>query len=207
LAITLEPMLCETRGVRFADPPRSACWHHEGLRLGFEVSYFATDSGSVRAEGTTTGLQDGNAWIVSYSLLLDESWCTRIARVTSRSGSGLDERLLESDGVGHWSVNGTPTSLLDGCFDVDLEASAMTNTLPVHRLALAVGQRADATAAYVRAPSLAVERLEQTYSRVDDQNGVEQYDYEAPAFAFACRLTYDESGLVLHYPGIARRSA
>src|SRR5262245_18705948 len=114
LAETVEPALCETQGVRFVNAPRSACWHHEGLRLGFEVSFFATDSGGVRAEGTTTALQDGDAWIVSYSLLLDESWCTRIARVTSRSGSGLDKRLLESDGVEHWSVDGNPTSLLEG---------------------------------------------------------------------------------------------
>jgi hypothetical protein len=28
----------------------------------------------------------------------------------------------------------------------------------------------------------------------------------APAFDFACRLTYDESGLVLDYPGIAVRA-
>jgi hypothetical protein len=90
--------------------------------------------------------------------------------------------------------------------DVDLEASAMTNTFPVHRLELPVGERAGVPAAYVRAPSLAVERLEQTYTRVDDEDGVEQYDYEAPAFDFGCRLAYDHSGLVLQYPGIARRS-
>jgi uncharacterized protein len=193
--------------VRFVNPPRSACWQHEGLRLGFEVSYFTTESGGVEAEGTTTGLQEGDTWIVSYSLVLDESWCTRMARVRSRSASGPADRVLESDGVGHWSVDGNATNLLDGCLDVDIEASAMTNALPVHRLALAVGQRAGVAAAYVRAPSLAVERLEQAYTRVDDGDGVEQYDYEAPAFAFGCRLAYDHSGLVLQYPGIAKRSA
>jgi len=33
----------------------------------------------------------------------------------------------------------------------------------------------------------------------------QSYDYAAPAFEFACRLVYDESGLVLSYPGIAGR--
>ena len=195
--------------MRFVDPPRSACWHHEGLRLGFEVSYFTTAAGGVQAEGTAAGLQGGDTWIVSYSILLDESWRTRMAKVTSQSASGRRERLLESDGVGHWSVDGNTANLLDGCLDVDLEASAMTNALPVRRLALAVGQRVGAPAGYVHAPTLAVERLEQTYGRVEDGDGdgVEQYDYEAPGFAFACRLVYDPSGLVLDYPGIARRSA
>ena len=43
----------------------------------------------------------------------------------------------------------------------------MTNALPVHRMALPVGTRGDAPAAYVRADGLAVERLEQTYARPD----------------------------------------
>src|SRR3954453_15836540 len=38
---------------------------------------------------------------------------------------------------------------LDACLDVDLESSAMTNALPVHRLNLATGERAQAPAAYV----------------------------------------------------------
>jgi uncharacterized protein len=195
--------------VRFVNPPRSACWHHEGLRLGFEVTYFTTAAGGVQAEGTAAGLQGGDTWIVSYRILLDESGRTRMATLTSQSASGRRERLLEADGVGHWSVDGKTTNLLDGCLDVDLEASAMTNALPVRRLALAVGERAAAPAGYVRAQTLAVELLQQTYARVDDrdEDGVEQYDYEAPSFAFACRLVYDPSGLVLHYPGIARRAA
>ena len=35
----------------------------------------------------------------------------------------------------------------------------------------------------------------------------EVYDYESPAFDFRCQLTYDESGLVLSYPGIAVRTS
>ena len=51
-----------------------------------------------------------------------------------------------------------------------------------------------------------MERLEQTYLRVPDEAARQRYDYAAPAFDFACRLTYDESGLVLDYPGIAVRA-
>ena len=81
----------------------------------------------------------------------------------------------------------------------------MTNALPVHRLGLPVGGRATAPAAYVRARDLAVERLEQTYARVTDETSHQRYDYRAPAFEFACRLVYDESGLAIDYPGIAVR--
>jgi hypothetical protein len=198
---------CQTGRVSFASPPPAACWQHQGLRSGFEVAYFTVEASGVGVDGATTGLQDRDTWIVTYNLQLDESWCTRRARVTTRTVSGVAERVLESDGGGHWVVDGELATELDGCLDVDLESSAMTNALPVHRLRLAVGEQAAAPAAYVRVLNMEVERLEQGYARVDDQESLQQYDYEAPVFDFRCRLVYDASGLVLEYPGIAVRSA
>ena len=51
-----------------------------------------------------------------------------------------------------------------------------------------------------------MQRLEQTYARTTDEACRQRYDYAAPAFGFAARLVYDESGLVLDYPGIAVRA-
>ena len=82
----------------------------------------------------------------------------------------------------------------------------MTNALPVHRLGLRVGARAPAVAAYVRALDFSVGRLDQDYVRAADEGHYQRYDYAAPVFGFACRLVYDESGLVLDYPGIAVRA-
>jgi uncharacterized protein len=89
---------------------------------------------------------------------------------------------------------------------VDLEASALTNALPVRRMGLPVSGRAAAPAAYVRAAGLAVQRLEQTYVRITDEAACQRYDYAAPAFGFAARLVCDKSGLVPGYPGIAVRA-
>lgn len=50
------------------------------------------------------------------------------------------------------------------------------------------------------------ERLEQTYARTADEASGRRYDYAAPGVGFAARLIYDESGLVLDYPGIAVRA-
>ena len=65
---------------------------------------------------------------------------------------------------------------------------------------------ADAPAAYVRALDLSVERLEQRYVRLADGERGQRYHYTSPAFGFECELAYDESGLVLDYPGIAVRA-
>jgi hypothetical protein len=157
-------------------------------------------------EGTTAATEDGEAWVVSYLIQLDAIWVTRSARITARTVAGLRETFLESDGAGHWLVDGTNAPHLDGCLDVDLESSAMTNALPVHRMKLRIGEVADAPAAYVRAVGLAAGRLEQVYRRIADQDARQQYEYSAPAFGFTSQLRYDDSGLVVDYPGIAVRA-
>jgi len=65
---------------------------------------------------------------------------------THRSHHGQDrpgprETLLESDDAARWLVDGDPAAHLDGCLEADLELSALTNAVPVHRLGLPVGSR------------------------------------------------------------------
>jgi hypothetical protein len=123
--------------------------------------------------------------------------------VTRRTG--VASVTVEIGADGRWWVDGALREDLDGCRDVDLESSALTNAFPVHRLALRPAQSASAPAAYVRT-SLAVERLEQTYTRLDGDDGHQRFRYRAPAFDFECDLVYDDSGFALSYPGIAVRA-
>jgi hypothetical protein len=152
-------------------------------------------------------VEDGEAWLVRFVIDLAAGWTTRAARVVARSVAGMHELRLDADGAGGWEINGAAAPELDGCLDVDLESSALTNAFPVRRLGLQVGERADAPAAYVRAFDLAVERLEQRYVRLDDDDNRQRYHYSALAFDFECELVYDASGLVVDYPHIARRAA
>jgi hypothetical protein len=182
--------------------PPFAAWRHRDAREGFEVVFLD----GLRVEGHTTAVEDGEPFAVGYAIELDEAWRTRAARVWGRSSRGTHEVMLEGDGHGRWRVDGRSAPHLDGCLDVDLESSSLTNAFPVNRLGLPPGGAADAPAAYVRALDLAVERLEQRYVRIDDGAGRERYDYTSPAFDFRCELVYDESGLVVDYPGIAARA-
>jgi uncharacterized protein len=191
----------------FAAPPEFAAWRHRDARDGFEVVFLRAADGGYRLDGHAAAVEDGEAWAVRYRITLDGAWRTRRARVSGRSASGEHELVVDADGSGGWRVNGTAAPALDGCLDVDLESSACTNAFPVHRLGLQVGAEADAPAAYVRALDLSVERLEQRYVRMEDDGTRERYDYTSPAFDFRCELVYDQSGLVLDYPGIAVRTA
>jgi hypothetical protein len=186
--------------------PPVAAWQHRDARDGFEVVFLHSDRDSCRVDGATTAVGDGEAWVVRYDIDLALDWATRSARAACRSTAGEHEVTMKTDGSGRWQINGAAAPTLDGCLDVDLESSAVTNAFPVHRLRLEVGEHAEAPAAYVRAADLTVERLEQRYVRLDDDGGRQRYQYSAPRFGFQCELRYDEHGLVLDYPGIAVRA-
>jgi uncharacterized protein len=191
----------------FSVPPAFAAWQHRDARAGFEVVFLHPEGSGFRVDGATTAVEDGDAWVVRYSIAFDAAWTARGARVEGRSAAGLSEVSLAGDGAGEWQINGTAAPALEGCLDVDLESSALTNAFPVRRLRLAIGGDAEAPAVYVRAADLGIERLEQRYRRLDDDGDRQRYGYTAPRFGFACELLYDRSGLLLDYPGIATRAA
>jgi hypothetical protein len=180
------------------DLPPYAAWRFVGSVDGFEVMY--AEPGRLR--GHTSAVEGGQAYAVAYEITVDDRWHTREVRVSSDTVAGSRSLVLVSDGDGQWSVDGAPAPHLDGLIDVDLEASACTNTLPIHRLALPVGEDTAASAAYVRALDLQVHRLDQTYRRLDDHH----FDYTSEG-GFHAVLTYDASGLIVDYPGIAERFA
>jgi hypothetical protein len=187
--------------------PATAAWRHVGARDGFEVLFLERADDGCRFRGHATAVEEGVAWNVGYTIAVDAGWATRTVHVLSRSALGEREVRIERHPTGGWRVNGRHAPELTDCEDVDLEASAFTNAFPVHRLMLDIGESADAPAAYVRAPNLRVERLEQRYVRLPDDGVRPRYDYEARVFEYRDVLVYDENGLVLAYPGIAERVA
>jgi uncharacterized protein len=193
--------------MRFQVPPAFAAWRHRDARDGFEVVFVHMHDDGYRVAGATSAVEGADAWVVRYVIDLASDWRTRSAHVAGWSARGCRELRLDGDGSGGWQINGAAAAHLDGCLDVDLESSAFTNALPVHRLGLDVGGHAQAPAVYVRALDLTVDRLEQRYRRLDDDAERRRYHYRAPAFAYECQLVYDPDGLVFDYPGIAVRAA
>jgi hypothetical protein len=186
--------------------PASAAWRHHTARTGAEVVFLHPDGDGVTADGQCCAVEDGRPWSVQYVLRYDAEWVAVSAHVVVHSEGGRAETLLQRLAPGSWLVDGRPAAELEGCLDVDLEASVFTNAAPVHRLGLAADEAADAPAAYVAVTGLGVSRLEQTYRRLPEAGGA-VYEYAAPRFGYRGRLVYDSAGLVLNYPGIAERLA
>src|SRR5262245_16952723 len=189
-----------------ADLPQMAAWIHRDSRDGFEVAFFEPMNEGYRVEGVTAAVSEGRAFTVQYALELDRSWATARARIRGRGTAGRRELDLEPDGSGGWTANGDPVAGVEGCLDVDLESSSLTNAFPMRRLAPRIGDEVDAPAVWVRMLDLSGERLEQRYRRDSDDGDRRRYRYVAPELGFEADLVYDEAGLILEYPGIATRA-
>lgn len=174
-------------------------------RSGFEVLFVPKIVGGHRLRGQTTAREDASLWSVSYDVDLDAAWRTRSAHARSESREGTREVILSRSPDGQWTVDGTRRPDLDGCVDIDFESSAVTNTLPIHRIDFVMGQAVDVPAAFVRPLDLRVGRLEQKYTFLGHSEQGYAFRYESSTFDFSCDLSYDNAGLIDSYPGIAVR--
>src|SRR4051794_18718080 len=113
--------------------PRFAGWRHCDARGGVEVGFLDATETGLRLRGPPAAIEDGEPFAVRYAIELDAAWRTRSALVTGRSSRGDHSIALEADDAGSWRVDGRAAPQLDGCLDVDLESSALTNAFPVHR--------------------------------------------------------------------------
>jgi hypothetical protein len=186
-------------------PPHAAWRHHGADREGFEVVFFGEEGDEIVARGRTTGIEEGKPFDVGYELRLGRDWRTRSAVVTGRSPDREGRLEVEADGEGAWTVDGVAVPEVEGCLDLDLESSSLTNAFPVNRMGLEPGADSDAPAAYVKQFGLGVERLEQRYRRIDDGEGPRRFDYLSVADDFRVEIVYDENGLAVEYPQIATR--
>ena len=166
---------------------------------GAEYCALTGSGGGWTLEGAVAQAIEGLPASVLYRVECDSDWRTR--RVIVRLRSEEPERSLEllADGNGGWRLDGRGLPMLEGCLDVDLSATPATNSLPVRRLGLAPGEAARLSAAWVRFPSLSVEPLEQTYTRLDER--LYRYESRKHGEEFAAVLEVDDLGLVVTYEG------
>lgn len=156
-------------------------------------------------EGTVIGTSKTVPFEVTYQVYCEQGWATRGVLVGSRIGTEARNTQLWLGDDGGWSLEPGEVELpeLAGALDVDLGFTPATNTLPIRRLALQVGESREIRTAWVRFPELTVEPLPQRYTRLAER----RYLYESLTSEFKAELEVDELGLVVDYQGIWQRVA
>jgi hypothetical protein len=174
---------------------RTLIWHRME-QPGSEYFELRESADGWTLSGSVVLAEGGLPYAADYTLHCDRQWLTREARILLRRG-GVEQSLsLRVDAQQRWWRGTEEVPQFRGCSDLDLAFTPSTNTLPIRRLALEVGQGADVTAAWVRMPDLSLVTLPQRYTRLTPS----RYRYESNGGSFTAEVETDELGLVLNYP-------
>jgi hypothetical protein len=140
---------------------------------------------------------------LNYRLAWDESWRLRHAELVVATERSTQSLSLQTDGQGRWRhADGRALGELDGCMDVDIWPTPFTNSFPIRREPMAVGERRQFRMAWIFGPALTVHPQPQAYTRLAHR----LYLFEnLDGSGFRAELPVDEDGIVLDYPDLFRR--
>lgn len=185
-------------------PAKTICWtptwnkEREGIGLEHLLLTEKTADGVVLAIDEERG-----PFRLVYRLNWNIDWQLHNAELsltTERSSLSLN---LQTDGKGLWS-DGTGKQIpeLNGCRDIDIWPTPFTNTFPIRRRPLAIGERKEFRMAWVHGPELTVRPQAQSYTRLSER----LYLFEnLDGSGFKVELPVDEDGIVQDYPGLFQR--
>jgi hypothetical protein len=151
-----------------------------------------------RLEGDVVLALNGYPAKVRYNVWCNPQWETRELIVSLQTGATTRTLTMTVDERKRWYIGEDELRRVRGCFDVDLSVTPSTNVLPIRRLNLPIGERAEVTAAWVRFPELTIEPLVQQYIHFDPNH----YWYQSELGDHIWNLEVDDLGLVRRYPDL-----
>jgi uncharacterized protein len=160
---------------------------------GSEVCVLERVDRGWRVRGTVLTHESEQPIELRYAVTVDSTWATTDVEVLVAVAGSDPRELVEISDV--WAGTERPPRYRD-CVDVDLSFTPATNTLPIRRLGLDIGEEAEIHVAWLVWPELSVERVLQRYARLAE----DRYRYTQDAFE--AELTVDRQGLVVDYEGL-----
>ena len=157
-------------------------------------------------DSVVIGVEDAHPFRVWYEIRTDGDWKVRECSVRLLRDR-TQEIVLHSDSEGHWQdAQGRPLSTLDGCVDVDISCTPVTNTLPIRRLSFTPGESASLLMVYVAVPEMTIKPMPQRYTCLESSVDGGLYRYESLDSGFTAELRVDANGFVIDYPGLFKRA-
>lgn len=178
------------------DEEHSIIWRRLD-KPGHESARVYGDGEGWYLDGAAIFLHEHQPCRLEYLIQCGMDWQTEFVSVDGWVGDEVVEIEIEVNKGDVWLLNGDEITSVQGCIDIDLNFSPVTNLLPLRRLDLAVGESQTVRAAWLRFPSFELEALDQIYTRIDETT----VRYESGG-KFAAEFTVNDAGLVINYPEI-----
>ncbi|MEC4717629.1 putative glycolipid-binding domain-containing protein [Noviherbaspirillum sp. CPCC 100848] len=183
---------------------KTICWTptwkkaHEGIGL---EHLLLTET---NADSVVLGIdEERGPFRLVYRLSWDTGWQLHSAELSLVTERSFDSIALRTDGKGRWEDGaGRRLAELDGCRDIDIWPTPFTNSFPIRRRLLAIGERQEFRMAWVDGLDLTVRPQPQRYTRLSES----MYLFESlDGSSFQAELPVDEDSIVLDYPGLFQR--
>jgi uncharacterized protein len=181
--------------------------------LGMEFAEIDLSDDRLGAGGTAIGtlpvpyrldyvLETGSGFVTSRLVVTSRGDGWRRTLELTRTEDGIWDIEADQEGDAGLPPPGGDAARLVDARDCDLGLSPLTNLMPILRHGLSDGGGpVELTAAWVAVPALAVAPDGQRYTHLSER----LIRYEALDGSFAADITVDADGIVVAYPGIARR--
>lgn len=174
-----------------------------------EAVRLLVSDGRLRASGRVVAAGSATAEAYSASFEFSVARTGDVGKGLLRTTTADEERHISvgrtEDGV--WLIDhgeGSARNEFEGAADVDVAGMVTFTALPIRRLGLhrKAGEY-ELPVLYVSMPDLAVRLVHQTYRTVSISDEGAVINYTVPDFS--TDLTVDREGMVIDYPGIAKR--
>jgi len=148
---------------------------------------------------------DDKTYRVFYQLTCDNSWKFRKLEITVESDTtkslslSVDKSGLWYDDKGQWYQE------LDGCIDPDISFTPLTNTFPINRLNINVGETVNIKTAYISLPELKVTPVLQSYTCKSKVENESIFVYKNLDSGFEAGIQVDKDSFVVNYPDLFKR--
>jgi hypothetical protein len=155
-------------------------------------------------KGTVILLLDQVPILVNYEIASDKRWKTRSIKISQQmpdnKNMNIDlrvsrEQIWREYDTYTLSHHSTVIDFASGLYDVDLQVTPATNSLPINRLNLKEGESQEIDVVWIGMPGLTLHRQEQKYSRINGR----YYKFEIPSTGFKAQLEVDKLGFVINY--------
>lgn len=173
--------------------------------VGLEHLLLLKNHENIKVNSVILAMRDNMPVRILYNIYCDLDW--KVKKFDIQIFCDKHKNIiLQSDGNGIWTTDSNElVEDLKGCIDIDISITPFTNTIPIRRLLLKVGESKEIKVVYVDIYNYSLTPVKQRYTCLDSNLNGYKYRYENLNNGFTAEFFVDKEGVVIDYPDLFKR--
>ncbi|MDR2221360.1 MAG: putative glycolipid-binding domain-containing protein [Flavobacteriaceae bacterium] len=168
--------------------------------LSIEKCSISKKEDSFHIKGELVGNRNNQVFGVEYQIVVDLQWQTRFFSINSSVANRYNS--ISGHKLNHlWIIDEVEYPEFSSCLDIDISVTPFTNTLPINRLKLDIGESAEIDVLYLNPVEDKRVMVKQQYTKL----GEHSYHYKNLWSDFEATIEVDAEGIITSYPKLFAR--